>query len=277
MHKKIESELVSLAHKILQMKNKEDVLALKEKAREIYEKLSVLAFVDRFVESEPSASKVDVLKRISDLDQVDTSNNTISQPDKSIAQKEVKVEAVLDVEPEVLEKTDIAEEELVAEVEVENKLESLKENLFSEPVISNAELAEIEDLESLFSTRKEEKGIQRNTQNTLEKELEGTISLDVTTDLFENAVRVETPKKSLNDTLIDKNLQIGLNDRIAFVKHLFDGSQGDFNRVLSQLNSFKTEKEAINFVSEIVKSDYDWSGKEEYEERFAHLISRKFV
>ena len=252
-------------------------MALKEKAREIYEKLSVLAFVDRFVESEPSVSKVDVLKRISDLDQVDTSNNTISQPDKSIAQKEVKVEAVLDVEPEVLEKIDIAEEELFAEVEVENKLESPKENLFSEPVISNAEPAEIEDLESLFSTRKEEKGIQRNTQNTLEKELEGTISLDVTTDLFENAVRVETPKKSLNDTLIDKNLQIGLNDRIAFVKHLFDGSQGDFNRVLSQLNSFKTEKEAINFVSEIVKSDYDWSGKEEYEERFAHLISRKFV
>ncbi len=45
MHKKLEAELVSLAHSILQMKNKDEVLALKEKARLIYEKLSVLVFV----------------------------------------------------------------------------------------------------------------------------------------------------------------------------------------------------------------------------------------
>ena len=32
MHKKIESELVSLAHSILQMKNSDDILKLKEKA-----------------------------------------------------------------------------------------------------------------------------------------------------------------------------------------------------------------------------------------------------
>ena len=75
---------------------------------------------------------------------------------------------------------------------------------------------------------------------TLEEELQDTISVDVMADLFENA-----PTKSLNDRLL-ANIQIGLNDRIAFVKNLFEWNQEDFNRVVSQLNTFKTEKEAKN-------------------------------
>ena len=49
MHKKLEAELVSLAHSILQMKNRSEALVLKNKAREIYEKLSVLTFVDDYM------------------------------------------------------------------------------------------------------------------------------------------------------------------------------------------------------------------------------------
>ena len=78
-------------------------------------------------------------------------------------------------------------------------------------------------------------------------------------DLFENA-----QKKSLNDKL-QGDIQIGLNDRIAFVKNLFGGSQEDFNRVVYQLNSFKTLKEAKKFINKIVKPDYDWTDKEEVE------------
>ena len=86
----------------------------------------------------------------------------------------------------------------------------------------------------------------------------------------------QTPKaKSLNDTL-STNFQIGLNDRIAFVKHLFKGNQEDFNRVVSQLNTFKNEKEAKNFVLTMVKPDYNWSEKEEFEARFMEIIERKF-
>ena len=36
MHKKLAADLTSLAHSILQMKNKEDVFALKIKAHEVY-------------------------------------------------------------------------------------------------------------------------------------------------------------------------------------------------------------------------------------------------
>ena len=52
--------------------------------------------------------------------------------------------------------------------------------------------------------------------------------------------------------------------------------QWSFNRVVSQLNSIESEKEAKNFIIKMVKPDYDWSGKEEYEERLIALIERKF-
>ena len=48
---------MSIAHSILQMKNKNDVVALKEKAQELYERLSVLAFVDEYIESTPDTDE----------------------------------------------------------------------------------------------------------------------------------------------------------------------------------------------------------------------------
>lgn len=85
------------------------------------------------------------------------------------------------------------------------------------------------------------------------------------------------PKASLNDTLLKKGIAVDLNDRIAFVKHLFEGSQDDFNRVLSQLNTFDTEQAAKDFIVNQVKPDYSWEEKEVHEERFLLLIERKFT
>ena len=47
--------------------------------------------------------------------------------------------------------------------------------------------------------------------------------------------------------------------------------------MISQLNSFKTEKEAKKFINKLVKPDYDWTDKEEFEERLINLIERKFL
>ncbi len=83
--------------------------------------------------------------------------------------------------------------------------------------------------------------------------------------------------KSLNDKLANTHIKIDLNNRLAFVKHLFNGSSEDYNRVLSQLNTIKTEERSIAFITNMVKPDYnDWQGKEEYENRFMELISRRF-
>tara|TARA_B100000809_G_scaffold252838_2_gene288018 strand:+ start:674 stop:1474 length:801 start_codon:yes stop_codon:yes gene_type:complete len=266
MHKKIESELVSLAHSLLQMKNKEDVLALKEKAGEIYEKLSVLAFVDRYIATTAEASKTDILEKISEMDEI------VEEEVISDLTTESPVPFVAEIEAP---KESSRKERKAKKAKIKQEKKAVKLDKIEEEKIE-VKVEETVAVEDLFSKKKEEDVVVPR-KNTLEEELKDTISLDVTNDLFENAVRIETPRKSLNDVLIRKSLHIGLNDRIAFVKHLFDGSQEDFNRVISQLNSFKSEKEALKFVTKMVKLDYDWSGKEAYEERFITLITRKFA
>ena len=87
----------------------------------------------------------------------------------------------------------------------------------------------------------------------------------------------ETPK-SLNDRLGNKDLKVDLNNRLAFVKHLFNDSTEDYNRVLSQLNTIDTEERSVSFIKNMVKPDYNnWEGKEEYEMRFMELIERRFA
>jgi hypothetical protein len=87
----------------------------------------------------------------------------------------------------------------------------------------------------------------------------------------------ESLPKSLNDRLAKSNVKVDLNDRLAFVKHLFNGSTEDYNRVLSQLNTIDSEERSISFIHNMVKPDYNnWSGKEQYEERFLELVARRF-
>lgn len=252
MHKKLEAELVSLAHSILKMENKDDVQVLHKKAQEIYEKLSVLKFVDEFLDVKPTAV-------------------------------ETKKEVVLEEEVEITEKVVKKETEITIELEETNNDEIVFEPEQNE-VISEEVIEEIFETKQVF-VKDDEKDLP-SLQISLEEEFKDAISADIATNLFEkvtkevpmveNVSTEEIKKRSLNDALFNKNIQVGLNDRIAFVKYLFDGSQEDFNRVLSQLNSFTELQEAISFLNDFVKPDYNWQNKEEYENRLMDLIERKF-
>ncbi|NOR27680.1 MAG: hypothetical protein GQ540_04015 [Lutibacter sp.] len=232
MHKKIKAELISLAQSILEMKNNDAIDELHKKAHGIYEKLSVLKFVDAYINTPQNNTEiVDKIELVSE-----------------------------EVEDEQTKITEVGKEvELISEEQVE-EIFGIEDTLIKD------------DEKEIFST-----------QNSLEDELKDAISADVATEMFERVTK-ENPvvenapdtKRSLNDALFKNNLQIGLNDRIAFVKHLFEGNQEDFNRVLSQLNSFKTENDAKDFILNFVKPDYDWNEKLEYESRFIDLIERKF-
>ena len=86
----------------------------------------------------------------------------------------------------------------------------------------------------------------------------------------------EAGTKSVNDKL-GKVFQIGLNDKLAFVKHLFNGNVEDYNRVLSQLGSIDSQERSIAFINNMVKPEYNnWERKEEYEARLIALIERRF-
>ena len=265
MHKKLAADLTSIAHSILQLKNKEDVLVLKEKAYEVYEKLTVLAYVDEYLDSTPNATETkEPVLEIVEEQQEDEITEVESITDKV----EKIVEELADKEIEVSVK-----EEIIAEptLKVVEDISTPKEVTKTEKILEQP----FDELEqTLFSAEEtiEANPVRNKKEITLEEELDDTISVEVAADLFEKP----EIKKSLNDQL-QQNIQIGLNDRIAFVKNLFDGNQEDFNRVVSQLNTTKSFKEAKKFVNKMVKPDYNWANQEEYEERFFAIIERKFA
>ena len=236
MHKKLEAELVSLAHRILQMKNKDEVVALRDKAKDVYERLAVLAFVDEYIAtSNEKINKEEILQQIEKAtEQIDTkTSKTVIKP--TLSEKE---------EP------------------VKHKEKTSEDETMFVPKFDSVKI----DLQSL-----------KSNQISSKEEFRDSISADKTSTLFEDDDDTFTKeKKTLNDKLVNDTMKVGLNDRIAFVNHLFNANQADFNRILSQLNTFKTEKEAKHFILTKVKPEYNWQGKETYEERLMNLIERKF-
>jgi len=111
---------------------------------------------------------------------------------------------------------------------------------------------------------------------TLKKEFEDAFSLDEAEKLLE-AKPIQQKQVSLHDKLSSNTIQVGLNDRIAFVNNLFNFSQSDFNKVLYFLNDCKTKEEAIQYVNYNLKPKYNWKGKEDLVERLMALIDRKFI
>tara|TARA_B110000003_G_scaffold111447_1_gene114097 strand:+ start:39254 stop:40072 length:819 start_codon:yes stop_codon:yes gene_type:complete len=272
MHKKLGADLTSLAHGILQMKNKEDIFALKSKAYEVYEKLAVLAYVEEYMKNTPNVEHT--------KDELITLFKNATK--NKAKQKEVKKDSSQDNQIEISnEEVDLKnEEDKIVKNELQNSPDSSEVDIISKeielihennPTDSDEELIN----DDLFSQPDKKYKIEEMNANenkpSLEEELKDTIAADVVADLFENA-----PKKSLNDNL-QMDIQIGLNDRIVFVKNLFGGSQEDFNRVVSQLNSFKTEKEAKKFINKMVRPDYDWTDMKDIEERFIAILERKFL
>jgi hypothetical protein len=80
--------------------------------------------------------------------------------------------------------------------------------------------------------------------------------------------------KSLNARF--SNFSLGLNDRLAFSKHLFNDNPEDLARVVNQLNTLESFEESVDFIENMVKPEYDWSAKQDYEERFLNLIRLRF-
>jgi hypothetical protein len=82
--------------------------------------------------------------------------------------------------------------------------------------------------------------------------------------------------RNLNDRF-SRGLQVDLNDRLAFIKHLFEDSSNDYQRAISQIATLQSWEDAQNFILKMIKPDYnDWEGKEEYEVRFLKIVENNF-
>ncbi len=252
MKKKLEAELISIAHRVLQLKDTATLTQLQEEARQLYEKLTILNFSEsHFAGPQPTIGQVRKAldeNESSELKEVRQKIKEIIEP-KPIVPKEEKPEIKKTAESLLAEKLEA--EEIP---DFNNKPELVIEEV-------NARVTEDLFVPASVTTEKNVSLSESASQNTTHHKS------DITDD---------NKPKSLNDQL-RSDIHIGLNDRLAFIKYLFEGSAADYNRVLSQLNTLRGKKEAEEFVEMMVKPDYNhWKGKDEYAERFIDIVRSKF-
>ena len=147
-------------------------------------------------------------------------------------------------------------------------------NKESENVIDKAEQKEVNKAAEKTDKLVTEISYQENTDNF--EDLFSSVANPEFITKEENKNQISLESKKLNESLI-KGINIGLNDKIAFTKSLFDGSEEDYSRVVSQLQTYSSYDEAFDFLNKIVKPDYNnWDGKEEIEKRFLRCIESNF-
>lgn len=255
MQEKIISELKQLATEITLLNQNTAIDDVQEKAKMLYEKLTVL----RYVYSSLSENNL----------KVNNLTETISENTATVA--ETLEDILADVSEPVFEPKEVVipePEEDINDIEVQPVVEEdfmQKSNVdfadMFEAVIPEPEIVK-NDMEEVTPD------IPEPTQPEPSPVKEEIKPVEI--------VSTEPKMKSLNDRL-NTTIVVGLNDKIGFINHLFDGSSEDFNRVISQLNTIATEAEAKQFINTMIKPDYNnWIGKEEYEARLISLIESKF-
>jgi len=313
MKKRLEADLISIAHRILQLKNKSDVNQLYLETQKLYEKLSILRFVEEhFGETKPTIGQAEIVEKMKQFFE----DNHLSEIKTKKVQDEIVVEEIIaeEIVTDEIVVDEIADIELkealpeaiLPEEEIEEVAEIDLEKIAIEEPIESKEKGflpafELDEQEEVEAPNKMEEvqisffdllgGDYRDTffekveqiENTpTEIAVETPIIIDIE-EKIEDSIAKTNPENeelkilSLNDKL-SKGIDIDLNDRIAFVKHLFGNSNEEYNRVLSQLITFNSFYETRDFIEDMVKPDYNnWEGKDDYAERFMEIIEKKFL
>ncbi len=308
MKKRLESELISIAHRILKLKNKSDVDQLYKESQKLYETLSVLKFYqDNFESVKSDVDEVVLEEKLKQSHEVEIAPVLVAEVNEEDVEPIAEVEAAPEIEEEVEEQiepeedpsdSELAEQSVVSEAP-EEVIE--EQSIDEEEPIANEESAfkpifelETEEEEQeqhdipaevAFESQPEEKledHIGKYTEPVFVKTNEVSLFTSDSSETEEAKQTVaeevkEEPKSDAFNEMTTKSIAIGLNDRIGFVQHLFNDSNEDFNRVISQLNTFDTFEEAKNFINEMVLPDYNyWVGEEDYIERFMEIVEKKF-
>lgn len=84
------------------------------------------------------------------------------------------------------------------------------------------------------------------------------------------------PTQFMEADKLKPEFKLDLNDRLAFTKMLFEGSQADLNDTVYQLNQFRTLEEAKEYLSDLYY-DRKWNKVDEYAQRLWILVENKFL
>lgn len=329
MKKRVTAELISIAHRILKLKNHSETLKLQQEAKNLYDQLTILRFYEENFEMVKNEISEEVL--VEKLEGMPTEVFNAPIQEKVVETSEAVHVDVAPAVEEVVAEPIVEEKVVIAELVVEDdeeeeevlmtpmEEEPIEEEIIEEELIADSkasktkaeepvakqisfedllvhdyqelDFVKVEDVpaevekanDTIFDSETSE--VTPPVQEVKEEVQPEPVADSETSEpkVLEVEVKatiekvVHEPKiSSLNDRL-NKTISFGLNDRIGFEKKLFGGSSDDFNRVVSQLNTFDSFEEAKSFVLDFVKPDYNnWEGCEEFEARFMEVVEKKF-
>ena len=101
--------------------------------------------------------------------------------------------------------------------------------------------------------------------------------VEAKTDTQEMPAEIVETQPALEDVLHQPVTEIAFETvRVDFAEKLFEGSNADFQRIMSMLNSKENTAEAITFIEQQVQPDYDWSDKQSDVAAFIKHISQLY-
>jgi hypothetical protein len=282
MNKEIEADLISIAHRILKLKGKSDVNLLFVETQKLFEKLSVLKFLEEHSNSqEPTFDKLAILSNLNTVDKQNLVTPSINYVELDMV---INSDSVMSIIPDInvnLPSSDVETPPLLAYIEPMGYKDTIVSSYFEEtyndsfiPVVKDTEefKTSFEDLindnyiEPEF-VKKEEISTYNEIEIIKKEEIEVE---EIPTFIPDNSKEIDSDIKT--STSLDVH-----SDDDDFVTILFNGNSDDYKSVFNQLITFESYHEATKFLEEIVKPDYNfWLGKYEYERKFLDIVKQKY-
>ncbi|WP_339697646.1 hypothetical protein [uncultured Marixanthomonas sp.] len=258
MKKKLREQIQALIEKLSEEEKQFNTTSVKKIVGQLYENLAILEYME---------SQIDNNQKEESFDSKSFREENWFKEPEPVPQPQHEEDLV---EP-LMEKI----KDIVAQMPQEaNRVDKLLEDILPKKNLQKDDKNELEDFAAQYQQMPtfERKPSDEKKQDNTEEPQKPTNTVKVA----ELANTKEARQRSLNES-VNKGLQIGLNDRLAFIKHLFNDDANDYTRVLSQINTMKSYDEAEAFIKGKIKPDYNyWLNKEEYAERFMTVVEKNF-
>jgi len=244
MKKKLEADLISIAHRILKLKNKEDLTQLHLQTQKLYEKLSVLKFVEEnFSDVKPTIGNSNIQELVNDALQ---NEPEVEEVEVAVAPEEIEIqpELVEEIEEEAeeeIEEDDFSDDE---EEDTEDETEELEDE-----EEDSEEEEETEELEDEEEEEIEEEESEENEEESEEEEGE----FEPHFELF-NVEEVEDKKPKTEAKQISFEDLLGSSSEPVF-ERVFDPIQEEEEEESAEEEETEVEETVFSPVFEMEASE----------------------
>lgn len=246
MKKKLEADLISIAHRILKLKNKSDINQLYLETQKLYEKLAVLKFVDEnFDTLKPTIGQTEINAELETIfDKEESAIPALIENEAPTAEKVIALEE--SYEPEISEEKPAevveAAEPIIAEIEetVEPVVAKIEEPVIEEtiePIV--AEKVTEPEIEKVEETKNDAEELSFTTVNDLKPIPDFKPAFELEVEEIKDEVKEEPKTPTSIPTIQFEDFGVNYADA-QFVK--VDSFEAIPPAKTPSINDFKEEK-----------------------------------